>query len=225
MTTKKDFVPESDRNFLGWLSFLLSYVSSDGRLARFGIPEEDFNRLHAEIIDFEEKLRTANNPETRTKAAVQAKNDSRKVVEKDGRMFIKRFIDLNPQVTNADRDGMGLPIYKTGRTPAPIATDPPDAEVDTSHIGRLNILFYEKGHKHRKGKPAGQHGAEIAWIQRDTPPTRWDELLHSNIDTNSPFTLVFENDQRGKTVYFALRWENTRGEKGPWSDIMSAIIP
>jgi hypothetical protein len=31
--------------------------------------------------------------------------------------------------------------------------------------------------------------------------------------------------QRGKTVYFALRWENTRGEKGPWSEIMSAIIP
>ncbi|MDR2362267.1 MAG: hypothetical protein LBD91_06005 [Prevotellaceae bacterium] len=29
----------------------------------------------------------------------------------------------------------------------------------------------------------------------------------------------------GKTVYFALRWENTRGEKGPWSDIMSATVP
>jgi hypothetical protein len=36
---------------------------------------------------------------------------------------------------------------------------------------------------------------------------------------------VFENDQRGKTVYFALRWENTRGEKGPWSAIQIAIIP
>jgi hypothetical protein len=124
-----------------------------------------------------------------------------------------------------DRKAMGLPIHKSGRTPAPVATDAPDVDVDTSTIGRLNILFFEKGSKHKKAKPAGQHGVEIAWIQRDTPPTRWDELLHSNIDTNSPFTLVFENDLRGKTVYFALRWENTRGEKGPWSEIQNTIIP
>jgi hypothetical protein len=55
--------------------------------------------------------------------------------------------------------------------------------------------------------------AEIAWIISDVPPTKWEELIHSNFDTRSPFILSFENDQRGKTVYFALRWENTRGEK------------
>jgi hypothetical protein len=66
---------------------------------------------------------------------------------------------------------------------------------------------------------------EIAWALSDTPVTRWNELTHSNVDTNSPFTLVFENDQCGKTIYFAIRWENTRGEKGPWSEITSAIIP
>lgn len=43
---------------------------------------------------------------------------------------------------------------------------------------------------------------------------------------NSPaHTLTFDENQRGKTVYFALRWENTRGEKGPWSQIVSSIIP
>jgi hypothetical protein len=35
----------------------------------------------------------------------------------------------------------------------------------------------------------------------DTPPARWDELIHSAIDAKSPFTLNFEHDQRGKTVY------------------------
>jgi hypothetical protein len=32
-------------------------------------------------------------------------------------------------------------------------------------------------------------------------------------------------EDRGKKLYFALRWENTRGEKGPWSEIHSTIIP
>jgi hypothetical protein len=30
---------------------------------------------------------------------------------------------------------------------------------------------------------------------------------------------------RGKTVWFRLRWENNRGQKGPWSELYSAIIP
>jgi hypothetical protein len=97
--------------------------------------------------------------------------------------------------------------------------------VDTSILAHLIIHFFKKGGSHRKGKPAGQHGAEVGWLLSDTPPLRWDELTHSAIDTNSPFTLSFENDQRGKTVYFAIRLENTRGEKGPWSEIMNAIIP
>jgi hypothetical protein len=39
-------------------------------------------------------------------------------------------------------------------------------------------------------------------------------MTHSAVNTHSPCTFIFEHDQRGKTVYFALRWENTRGEKG-----------
>jgi hypothetical protein len=66
---------------------------------------------------------------------------------------------------------------------------------------------------------------ETGWLVCDTLPACWDELTHSAIDTNSPFTLSFENDQRGKTVYFAIRWENTRGEKGPCSEILNTIIP
>jgi hypothetical protein len=131
----------------------------------------------------------------------------------------------NPAVTDDDLNHMGLPTRSSGRHPAPVATEAPDADVETSTIAHLTIHFFEKGSNHKKGKPAGQHGAEIRWAMLDTPPARWDELVHSEIDTNSPFTLQFENDQRGKTVYYALRWENTRGEKGPWSEIQSAIIP
>jgi hypothetical protein len=36
---------------------------------------------------------------------------------------------------------------------------------------------------------------------------------------------VPEDTDRGKTVYFCLCWENNRGEKGPWSEIVFAVIP
>jgi hypothetical protein len=142
------------------------------------------------------------------------------------RKLYSAFLRTNPLVTDKDLVGMGLPEHSSGgRTPAPVATDAPDADADTSRQGRVGIIFFEKGGDHRKAKPPGQHGVEIRWAVLDTPPERWDELVHSEIDTNSPFTLAFERDQRGKILYFALRWENTRGEKGPWSDIMNVAIP
>ncbi|MDR1372304.1 MAG: hypothetical protein LBJ17_04150 [Dysgonamonadaceae bacterium] len=218
-----DYIPQPDGKFLQWTNNFINYLS--GLYTQLGFPREVYEQLTTLHGDFAQKLEIAEEPATRTKLSVQAKNDARAALEKDLRQAIREYLTNNHLVTDEDRDGLGLPIHKITRTPSPVATDSPDTDVDTSVIGRITINFFEKGSRHKKGKPAGQHGAEVAWIISDTPPTRWDELLHSNIDTNSPFTLSFEHDQRGKTVYFALRWENTRGEKGPWSEIASAIIP
>jgi hypothetical protein len=173
---------------------------------------------------WEEAWAAYENPATRTPSITFAKTEQRKAYEKLLRLLVKN-LQSNTHVTPDELRSMGIVVPSPFRTPAPVADKAPDADVDTSTIGRLTIHFFEKGSRHKKGKPAGQHGAEIRWALSETPPTRWDELTHSDIDTNSPFTLQFENNQRGKTVYFALRWENTRGEKGPWSEIQNAIIP
>ena len=217
------FIPRKDADFLQWTNNFMNYLGANVR--QFGFPDDVYAELTDQHSDFAAKLEVAVNPATRTKLTIQAKTSARKIFEKALRQAVKEYLANNHLVSDEDRDGLGIPIYKTTRTAAPVATDSPDSDSDNSVIGRVSIHFFEKGSSHKKAKPAGQHGAEIAWIVSDTPPTRWDELLHSNIDTNSPFTLSFEHDQRGKTLYFALRWENTRGEKGPWSEILSAIIP
>jgi hypothetical protein len=76
-----------------------------------------------------------------------------------------------------------------------------------------------------KAKPAGVHGVEIRWMFLEHPPVSVNELANSAFDTGTPFTLNFDESDRGKTVYFCLRWENSKGEKGPWGEIVSAIIP
>jgi hypothetical protein len=37
--------------------------------------------------------------------------------------------------------------------------------------------------------------------------------------------MTFDLDQRGLRLYSAFRWENQKGEKGPWSDVFETIIP
>jgi hypothetical protein len=51
------------------------------------------------------------------------------------------------------------------------------------------------------------------------------DLLHSAFATRSPLELTFDEDERRKRVYFAVRWESGTVKKCPWTDIFSAIIP
>jgi hypothetical protein len=120
---------------------------------------------------------------------------------------------------------MGIAVPSTTHTPTPVATTYPDFDIDSSTIRRLTIHFYDQGQKTSKAKPAGQHGAEIRWAMRDTPPASLKDLTNSSFDTHTPITFEFDESERGKMVFFCLCWENTRGEKGPMSEIQSAIVP
>jgi hypothetical protein len=217
------FLPRADLAFLQWAVNFLAGLALI--FQRIGFPETVYNQLKALLDTFSEKFGIAESPQTRTKASVQEKNDARKSLEKSIQQAYGEYLMRNHLVTDADRDNLGLPIYKTTRTPSPVATTYPDSDVDSSTLRRLTIHFFDQGNKHSKAKPVGQHGAEILWMISDTPIINVEDLLHSSFDTHTPFTLQFKGEERGKTVYFCLCWENTRGEKGPWSPIQSAVIP
>jgi hypothetical protein len=120
---------------------------------------------------------------------------------------------------------MGLPTRSSGgHHSAPVVATFPDFDIDSNLIRHPTIHFYDHGKK-SKAKPAGQHGAEIRRAILDALPVDVSALTNSSFDTHLPFTIEFERHERGKTVYFNLCWQNTRGEKGPWGEIQSAIIP
>jgi hypothetical protein len=220
---KKKSIPGKDADFQIAQDVIATTASANRQ--KWGLEDKWLDEtLLPEKQKWEQAWETYVNPATRNPAVTFAKTQQRKTYEKPLRILVKN-LQSNLHVTPEELQAMGIVIPSPGKRPSPIASDSPDAEVDTSVIGRISIHFFRRGGTHRKGKPDGQRGAEIRWVISETPLTRWEELIHSEFDTNSPFTLAFENDWRGKTVYFALRWENTRGEKGPWSPITYAIIP
>ena len=220
-----DYLPQSDRKLHYWVVVFLNYLFN--ALQRLGFPNEVYNTLAGMRDDFGAKLDVADNPATRTKLTVQAKNTVKTALKAAIRQAVKAYLMYNPAVTDEDRDGLGIPIHKTTRTPSPKATTYPVRKADTSMLRRVTIHFADQHatEETAKAKPAGQHGTEILWAIRDTPPASLKELTNSSFDTHTPFTLEFDENERGKTIYFCLCWENTRGEKGHWSPIESAIIP
>jgi hypothetical protein len=162
-------------------------------------------------------------PATRTPLIIFTKNNARKEYEKPLRLLVKN-LESNPRVSSEDLRSMGIVIPSSSKKINPAPTTYPLPTVDSSIIRQVKILFRDNASSSR-AKPHGVHGVEVKWSILETPPVNVKDLTTSSFDTRSPLTLEFEEEQRGKTVWFCLRWENTKGEKGPWSEIGSAIIP
>jgi hypothetical protein len=141
------------------------------------------------------------------------------------REFYTGFFKSSPLVTDVDLLEMGFPIRHTGgNKPAPTPLSLPEVFISLPAPAVIELAFRDSD-SNRRAKPPGVHGLEIAYALLPQPPADWSALTHSDFDTQTPFRITFTGDDRGKTVYFATRWENTRGEKGPWTDIQSAIVP
>ena len=215
------FIPTSDAKFNDWQSNLLAKLQQGAK--KWGIPTAQMTELENLKKEFEIRYTAADNPATRTRAAVTMKNEARKAYESAIRSVLKAYVTYNPAVSDEDRINMGLPIHKTSRTSVAVPATYPEYTVETS-LRQIIIHFRDAG-KERKAKPTGVGGALIRWDILDTPPTKAIDLLNSALDTASPYTLRFTENQRGSRVYFALAWQNTKGEVGPWSEIGMAIVP
>jgi hypothetical protein len=140
---------------------------------------------------------------------------------------VEKLISGNPLVTNTELADFGFPPREAkGRKPAPVEKTPPRYWSILSLIRHVLIMFAPAEDETKTGKPDGQHGVECRWLLLEHPrEVLLDELVHSDFTTRSPLDLSFDDGERGWTLYFSLRWENTRGEKGEFGPVLSTKVP
>jgi hypothetical protein len=219
----KEYMPNNDAAFDNWFKFMLDYVTqrvSQGIWAH--IPQEALTTLTDTYNAWYAVYVPTIGPHTPVQT--EAKNDAKKAAKKTViRPFVNQYLRFLP-VTNEDRTAMGIPNKDTHPTPVPAPQDIPEVEAQTPKPRMLRFRFRRVNMK-RWGKPAGVHGLELVWLIADKPPVLVKDLVHSAFATKNPLELTFEENQRGKRLYYAVRWETGTVKKGDFSDIFSAIIP
>ncbi|MDR3269179.1 MAG: hypothetical protein LBT83_08960 [Tannerella sp.] len=217
----KSYIPHAFDALLIWLNNLLPYVKEN--LARFGITPDDTTELNIATGLLADANAKADAPNAGKADRLDRKAKATNVI-RIARMFVNMFLRYNPAVTDEDRINMGLNVPDSKPSPAPIPDTYPTCSIDSSVILRLT-LQYRDSNSTSRAKPYGVHGCEIRWAILDAPPIDTDDLLRSEFSTHSPHTLEFKEHERGRVVFFRLCWENTRGQKGPWSEIYNAFVP
>jgi hypothetical protein len=199
----------------------MAYLAVSANLARMGLTGMQTwitGTLQPAFVAFRTAFENWKNPSERTTVRTAVLRDTEAAFVPLYRHLYTGLLKNNPLVTDADLVTMGMPERSNaGRKASSVSKESPNAFVKTPNPGIVEIFFGTKPH--------GMRGAEICWALLDKPPLNWTELIHSSFNTASPLRLSFDGNQRGRRLYFAIRWENTRGEKGPWSEIQDTVIP
>jgi len=216
------FIPHKDADFNNWVT---NFVNTARALsAQLQIPADRGDALWALLSVWAQKYEASENPATRTKVAIVEKSDARRALEKAVQEFIREYLRFNHLVTDGDRVALGIPIPDPTHTPVPVPTTYPDLTIEPDGIRRLRLSFRDHDKK-STAHPAGVVGAFIRWALLPAQPVAVEELTNSALDTRTPYVFTFEENQRGLTLYVAAAWQNTKGEKGAWSEIVSGIVP
>jgi hypothetical protein len=227
--SKRDYIPQTDARLLEWAQFLFTYATTNAARMKIFPPSGDLSDL---VETFELRLQQTSSP-NRGKVDIIQKNDARKALIKEFRVFVQGFLAKNPNVTNADRESMGITIYDTTPTAVPPPTMPAEADLLFPATAMVKVANIRQlgGSSDRRS----DYGVRIYYGVMGQPdetdrfrmskrPEAGGDLPHSVFTRRKSYRFHFPRSS-GKEIFFCLRYENSKGETGPWGNMISAFIP
>lgn len=218
-----DYIPKSDAAFDSWFKHILQYVGkktagSDAEWPH--IPAEAIRGLTEAYGVWYSAYSECLSPHSEVETF--AKNNARTAAEKLIRPFKRQYLDF-PPVTDEDRRAMDIHIRDTTLTTQMAPTEQSDTAVDNTE-NHYEHKVRAMNHEGRNTKPKGVHGVKTAYQVGGEKPATGEDLPKSKFSRKAHITITHTEADKGKPAYYATRYENAKGEGGPWSTIVEAYI-
>jgi hypothetical protein len=214
-----NYLPAGDADFDIWQQNFYTYVNA--HLAELGLTAADLAPLTAAQTTWQNAFSANITAQAAATGARQGKDTARDSFESLTRAFVRR-VHAIPNITDAARASMNITVTRE-RAVASAPTTRPVVNVNTDQRLRHTINFVDESTPTSKAKPDGVTGCEI-WNKVGDAPTGPSQLTYLGTDTRTPYVAEFDESDGGKTAHYMLRWINTKGETGPWSQTVSATI-
>jgi hypothetical protein len=196
-----------------WLTNLHTRVVAE--VGHFGAPASVVTDLTTKYDLFMPLYAAATDPETRTKAAITAKNDSKRDVLR-ALTPVMAVIQANPLVSDEQRVLLGLNPRDVAPSPSPV----PDAicHVEVKSVnGWMAQLRLRTIGSDRRGLPENVVGANVyTWTGTGVPPTDASAWTFEGETSRADFDLALDPAlPRGTIVYVTACFKNRRFQVGP----------
>jgi len=216
-----DYIPSTQN---GLLAFALNAATLlMGSPFKFGITPAEATTFNGAVQDYKTKMDTVNNPDTKTKGAVQAKNESKLMMLYIIRPLLQ-YIKDNAGVASEDKVALGLNPGTSKPMPVPPPSSQPVLIVMALATRQHTITYHDMTTPRRRGKPAGVMAIELFCQVGDTPGPDPESAKLIGVATRQPFVVSYGVGDVGKTVRYWARWINTKGVAGPWSQVVVKTV-
>jgi hypothetical protein len=217
------YIPPKDADYDGWLTNFSALITTAP--GTYGVTSGDATAIAAAQAAWHSAYLLVTSPSTKTATTVAAKDTQRVSSLAAVRPYAQQ-ISLNPGVLTSNKIALG--VNPRTSTPLPITTPTttPNLTLQSSFPQNLILRYRDSmASPSVKAKPYGVLAAQIFGLVSSTPVTDPTLLTFLGPQTKSPWTQAFASGSSGKTVYLAARWQTRTGLVGPFSPIISAVIP
>ena len=216
-----DYIPRPDAQFDSWQVNFVTYLSAN--LAGLGLVAGDLTPITAAQTPWNTNYAAHIAAQAAAIAARSNKDGSRAAFEAAVRPLVRR-LQASAAVSDPERAALGITIPDPTGTPVVPPTTRPLVSVGCGQRLRQDIGFMDEATPTSKAKPPGVIGAEI-WVKvGGPPPVDPADLEFLALDTRTPYLAEYAGAQGNLVAHYMLRWVNSRGQKGPWSETASATI-
>jgi hypothetical protein len=219
----ESYIPATDAAFLAWVKNF--YTVCDEMTTAWGLPAARITALGVMKTNFETVYDKCKSDQ-KTKADTQDKNDRKAALETECRAIAQEFLMHSSKITNTDRVRLGLHVPDTTRTPVGVPAHAPLFVLERTKVACRFLLRIMDSETGKEAVPYGYNGAVVFYGVFDEPPSGPEKLPKSVLASTCIFPLNdFKPEEEGRRAYIALQWENEHGQRGPWSDMQSMIVP
>jgi hypothetical protein len=211
----KDYLRINDELLLNLLTTV--YNTCAQKASAWEILPAELTRWQAELAAFKAAVILLREPVNQTHVNRLARDTAKNALLVKVRPFIQGRLEQNPVVTPADLASMGLPVHDKTPTPHPAPEEEPSITAKAINERQVEVRT--------EGKPQDAYGMKTVYSVGDVPPDDQEDLGHSVFSRRKTHVLTFREAERGKPLYIAARYENAKGEGGPWSAIIKTIVP
>jgi hypothetical protein len=223
---QKDYLDLTDAAFDRFFKLMNQYVNqkcTGTSPAWTHIPQDARAAFQNAYADWYTAYSNTFNPHTPVQT--NAKNEARKTAEHAVRAFVNAYLRYHPAVTDDDRIAMSLHIPDTTKTTIPV----PDTRAlitDLKPLGafRVEVRFQNEATPHTRAIPYGCNGCLLNFAVSAEKILDYELLKEDKLMTSNPWVLQLTPEAEAKFLSCAARWQNNKGELGPWSEVMHIAV-
>lgn len=216
-----DWLPSTDADLDSFAQNFNTLITAAP--ATYGLVAGDATAFDPIADAYTSALATATNPPTRTSVTIAAKDTARFNVKASLRELAAK-VQASPTVTDGAKTALGLTVRDLLPTPIPAPATFPLLSIVKATPLAMDLRFADSETPDSRSKPADVTGMELFVEASTTPITDPEQIDYEAVVTRNPVPVTFAAGDVGKTAYIAGRWINAKGDRGPWSSIVSMTV-